>query len=151
MKKSILTVALMVVTCMAFAQKDLVESKSLIGIWQQAQVNKISDGQSKIIKTPIYKVLNADKTFYCFLINNNELNTNISHFGSYEITSDSTFTESVTRHYTSPSMDNSVSQMRFKLLDENTLLMQYYNDANKVWVPEVWLRVTPRKPVTNIN
>jgi len=151
MKKSILTVALMVVTCMAFAQKDLVESKSLIGIWQQAQVNKISDGQSKIIKTPIYKVLNADKTFYCFLINNNELNTNISHFGSYEITSDSTFTESVTRHYTSPSMDNSVSQMRFKLLDENTLLMQYYNSVNKQWVPEIWVRVTPRKPVNSIN
>lgn len=151
MKKSILTVALMVVTCMVFAQKDLIESKSLVGIWQQAQVKKTADGQSTIIKTPIYKVLNADKSFYCFSINNNELNSNISHFGSYNITSDSTFIESVTKHYNSPAMDNSESQMRFKLLDDNTLFMQYYNEANKVWVPEVWMRVIPRKSVTNIN
>ena len=151
MKKSIFIVALMVVTCMAFAQKDLVESKSLIGIWQQAQVQKTADGQSKIIKTAVYKVLNADNTFVFFSISSNVLNTNVSHWGTYNITSDSTYTESVTRHYTSSALDKSVSQMRFKLLDENTLFMQYYNDANKMWIPEVWLRVTPRTPVTNIN
>jgi len=151
MKKSIFTVALMVVTCMAFAQKDLIESKSLVGIWQQAQVRKTTDGQSKIINTAVYKVLNADNSFVFFSISSNELNTNVSHWGTYKITSDSTYTESVTRHYTSPALDKSESQMRFKLLDENTLFMQYYNDANKMWIPEVWLRVTPRTPVTNIN
>jgi len=152
MKKTIVTVALMVITCMAFAQKDLVESKSLVGIWQQAQVNKSPDGQTKIINLTTYKVLNADKTFYCFSINNlNNLNTNIIHWGSYNITSDSTFTESVTKHYAFPALDNSESLMRYKLLDENTLLMQYYNSVNKQWVPEIWVRVTPRKPVTNIN
>lgn len=151
MKKSILTVALMVVTCMAFAQKDLVESKSLVGIWQLAQVKQTADGQSKIINTPSYKILNADKTFVFFSISSNELNTNVSHWGTYNITSDSTYTESVTRHYTSPALDKSESQMRFKLLDENTLFMQYYNDAYKRWIPEVWVRVTPRKSATNIN
>jgi len=151
MKKSIFTVALMVVTCMAFAQKDLIESKSLVGIWQQAQVDN-SNGQAKVVRLTTYKVLNADKTFYCFSINNlNNLNSNVIHFGSYNITSDSTFTESVTKHYAFPALDNSESLMRYKLLDENTLLMQYYNSVNKQWVPEIWVRVTPRKPVNSIN
>ena len=151
MRKSIFIVALMIVTCMAFAQKDLIESKSLVGIWQQARVTQSRDGNVKIVKATVYKVLNADKSFYCISITNNDLTTNVSICGSFKITSDSTYTESVTRHYTSPSMDNSESQMRFKLLDENTLLMQYYNEANKVWIPEIWVRVTPRKSVTNIN
>lgn len=151
MKKSFFTIALLVVTCMAFAQKEFIESKSLVGIWQQAQANQSNDGQIKLIKTPVYKVLNTDNTYVLFSIGSNDLTTNVSHWGTYKITSDSTFTESVTRHYTSPALDKSESQMRFKLLDENALLMEYYNDTNKKWIPELWIRVTPLKPLNNVN
>lgn len=151
MKKLIFTVALMAITGMAFAQKDLVESKSLVGIWQQAQANQSNDGQIKINKQPVYKVLNTDNTFFCFAISSNDLSSTVSHWGTYKITSDSTYTESVTRHYTSSALDKSESQMRFKRLDENTIIMKYYNEANKQWVPELWYRVTPRKPLININ
>lgn len=153
MKNLIFTVALMVITSMTFAQKDLVESKSLVGIWQQAQVDNSSpDGQTKIFNVPTYKVLKEDMTFYCFSINNfNNLNSNVTHWGTYKITSDSTFTESVIKHYAFPDLDNSESLMRYKLLDENTLLMQYYNSVNKQWVPEIWKRVAPRKVVNSIN
>ena len=151
MKKLIFTVALMAITGMAFAQKDLVESKSLVGIWQQAQANQSNDGQLKITKQPVYKVLNTDNTFFCFAISSNDLSSTVSHWGTYKITSDSTYSESVTRHYTSPALDKSESQMRFKLLDENALLMEYYNDANKMWIPELWIRVTPLKPLNKVN
>jgi hypothetical protein len=71
----------------------------------------------------------------------------VVHWGTYKITSDSTFTESVIKHYAFPALDNSESIMRFKLLDDNMLVMKYYNNVNKEWVPEVWKRVTPRKLV----
>lgn len=151
MKKSFFTIALLVVIGMAFAQKEFIESKSLVGIWQLSQANKSADGQIKLIKTPTYKALNTDNTFVMFSIGSNDLTTNVSHWGTYKITSDSTYTESVTRHYTSPALDKSESQMRFKLLDENALLMEYYNDTNKKWIPELWIRVTPLKPLNNVN
>ena len=148
MKKLIFTVALMALTGMAFAQKELVESKSLVGIWQQAQANQSNDGQLKVINLPTYKVIKEDMTYYSFSINNlNNINSNVVHWGTYKITSDSTFTESVIKHYAFPALDNSESIMRFKLLDDNMLVMKYYNNVNKEWVPEVWKRVTPRKLV----
>jgi hypothetical protein len=148
MKKLIFTVALMAITGMAFAQKELVESKSLVGIWQQAQANQSNDGQLKVINLPTYKVIKEDMTYYSFSINNlNNINSNVVHWGTYKITSDSTFTESVIKHYAFPALDNSESIMRFKLLDDNMLVMKYYNNVNKEWVPEVWKRVTPRKLV----
>ena len=148
MKKLVFTIALMALTGMAFAQKDLVESKSLVGIWQQAQVNQSPDGQTKVINLTTYKVIKEDMTYYSFSINNlNNINSNVVHWGTYKITSDSTFTESVIKHYAFPALDNSESIMRFKLLDDNMLVMKYYNNVNKEWVPEVWKRVTPRKLV----
>ncbi|MDD4637020.1 MAG: DUF4488 domain-containing protein [Bacteroidales bacterium] len=151
MKKSLFTIALLVVTCMAFAQKEFIESKSLVGVWQLTQAKKTDDGQTKIVKSPAYKVLNTDNTFIFFSITSNDLSSTVSHWGTYKITSDSTYSESVTRHYTSSALDKSESQMRFKLLDENALLLEYYNDAYKQWIPELWVRVTPRKAVNNIN
>lgn len=145
MKKSIFTVALMVVTCMAFAQKDLIESKSLVGIWQMQGTRNTADGKTQLVRLGNYKVLNTDNTFYAFAITNNDLTTNVSICGSFKITSDSTYTESVIRHYTSPEMNNSESKMRYKFIDKDTLVLEYYNDANKRWIPEVWVRVTPRK------
>lgn len=145
MKKSILTVALMVVTCIAFAQKDLIESKSLVGIWQMQGMRNTEDGKTQLVRLGNYKVLNKDGTFYAFAITNNDLTTNVSICGSFKITSDSTYTESVIAHYTSPEMNNSESKMRYKFIDKDTLVLEYYNNAIKRWIPEVWVRVTPRK------
>lgn len=57
------------------------------------------------------------------------------------MTSDSTFTEKIIKHGQNPSMNGSEDLLRFKMIDDNTIALQYFNSVYKRWIPEVWVRV----------
>jgi len=118
---------------------SMMESKSLLGVWQQAIAGQPSIGKAYIQKIGNYKIMNADNTLYTLFDRGGSLV--IGFYGSYEMTSDSTFTEKIIKHGQNPSMNGSEDLLRFKMIDDNTIALQYFNSVYKRWIPEVWVRV----------
>ncbi len=117
----------------------MMESKSLIGVWQQAIAGQPSIGNAYIQKIGNYKVINADNTMYTLFERGESLV--IGLYGTYEMTSDSTLTEKIIKHGQNPSMSGSESKLRYKMIDDNTMASQYFNSVINVWMPEIWVRV----------
>ena len=113
-------------------------SKSLIGFWRQT-ATFIKDGKKVDFSTPYYKSINTDGTYYTFKAEGNG-NTKIIQYGSYEITTDSTYTEHVVVNRYAPLFNNRDSYIKFNLVDENTLIMAWSLDQQK-WNSEKWTRV----------
>ncbi|GGF78830.1 DUF4488 domain-containing protein [Wenyingzhuangia marina] len=98
-------------------------SKSLVGLWRQT-IPIIKDGKTTNLLTPHYKSINTDGTYYTFNAPGNG-NTKIIQYGSYEITSDNTYIEHVITNSAVPTMSNQDSSIKFKLVDENTLIINW--------------------------
>ena len=133
-----------------FAQEHLAESKSLVGMWRQTIVEKNNKGEIVKEKLPNFKVINADGTFYTFTalntgnINTPETDVSIYMYGTYDITSDSTFTEHVIKNYSVPDFDKSNAELRYKFVpdsDNNLVYMIWKSTVNNEWIPEAWERV----------
>ncbi len=145
MKKTTLKLLLVVIvttfaSCSSSLNKSEVEnmavSESLVGVWRQMSIGL--DGTP--IPTGNYKFLNTDDTFYSMVFWGSFKPSTIMMYGNYEITSDSTYVESIVEHSNSK-MSGTKSLLKYKLLDKNTLLLQYKNDVQNKWIPEIWKRV----------
>lgn len=131
------------------AQQHLPESKSLVGMWRLMQVRESSGGETFHEKLGLFKVINSDGTFYIFMINNDknripELDLVVNSFGTYTITSDSTFTEHVIKNHTVPVFNNSDAELRYKFApgsNNNRVYMIWKSPVNEDWIPEMWERV----------
>lgn len=126
------------------AQKEkthIPASKTIVGIWRQTGVIT-SNGTTIDRLTGNYKVINADKTYYTFVTWPKK--TVIGHYGSYEITSDSTLVESIIKHSMNSNLNGKDQYNKFKLIDENTLEMSWSLN-NKKWFPEKWTRLPSPK------
>ena len=122
-------------------KKHLIESENLVGVWNMTG-GVTTDGGIVNVRTENYKILNADGTFLVYVFNqivNPAMEINL--YGSYSIDSDSTYTEHIVKSRVS-SMSGTKSMMKYKLMGKDRLLIQYYNEAVKVWVPEIWTRVS---------
>lgn len=137
-----------------YAQEHLPESKSLVGIWRQVAMSKNNVGEVVPVKSPIYKVVNADGTFYTFITWGAYSNvpddaaTTINLYGTYAISSDSTFTEHIVKHSGNAQMDNTESELRYKFVpnsENNAVYMMWKNTAVDQWIPELWERVILHK------
>lgn len=134
-----------------FAQEHLAESKSLAGMWRQFVIRKTPQGEFVKIKSGNYKVMNPDGTFYAFVTWGTGKDydpdtdiTSMNMYGTYTVTSDSTFTEHIVRHSANSAMNNSDSDLKYKFLpqsDNNLMVMEYKNSAINRWIPEMWERV----------
>ncbi len=112
----------------------------LVGIWQKVvkgSGNVIGDGIEYMFE---FKVLRGDGTFY----NMNMLDggmTSIRDKGVYQITSDSTYVERITGS-AFDMFKNRDSKMKYRLSpDGQTLYTEWYHDALKLWMPELWMKV----------
>ncbi len=113
---------------------QLLTSTSLVGIWNQA----FPDFKTKKIhRTKNFKFINPDGTFYLMLP------TRISAYGTYEITSENTFTEHIEKHLLNPKMNNTKSELRYKVKTPDLLVIEYKNEVTGKWIPEMWVRVKP--------
>ena len=142
--KNNLAFLLIFVSLLSFAQekKHLVESKDIVGLWRHVIPTKGVNGETKIIYTGNYKVINPDGTFYTFPTTQKGI-PGVIQYGTYKITSDSTLTETITRHFSFPKINNTNSEMKFSIIDNNYLLLSYKNDKifNGKETKEVWVRL----------
>ncbi|MDO3693315.1 DUF4488 domain-containing protein [Wenyingzhuangia sp. chi5] len=119
----------------------IIESKSMVGFWRQTGVT--SNGKTYDRLTSNYKMINDDGSYFTFITW--PKNTSIGHYGSYEITSDSTLTEHIVLHM-NPELNGTDQYTRFKLIDKDTLIMDWSLD-NERWVCEKWTRI----PITKTH
>lgn len=118
-------------------------SKGLVGVWRQSGIMS-REGKIREVNTQNYKVINPDGTFYTFIVWGTirpELPTNIGLYGTYTLDSDSTYSEKIILHSMNPKMNGTSSLLRSKLINENTLLIEYKNEVANIWEQEIWRRV----------
>jgi hypothetical protein len=137
MKKTILLLSLVIVVFALNAQTHIPASKSFVGFWRLA--DGIMHGSSET--TGMFTVNNSDGTFYLFTTSGTDRTyASILQYGAYKMTSDSTCTEQIVKHNSQPAMDGSIFLIKFKLIDDNTMILQWkLGDFN--WVSEKWTRV----------
>ncbi len=126
---------------------SIITSNSLVGIWNQ--VMPIS--KDKILKSGNFKFINPDGTFYLMMVESNDKNafsnlpTSISMYGTYEVTSENTLTEHIRKHLLNPKMTGTQSELKYKMLTDDQLLIKYKNPVTGKWIPELWIRIKPYK------
>lgn len=128
------------------APKHIPESTDLVGFWQQCFLLKNSEGNKILRPSGNYKVINPDGTFYTFMIvpqNNGAVQIPvILQYGTYKIQDDGQFTEHIIKHAMNPSFSNTNSELRYKKIEGDDTIVQEYRNENKVWIPEIWRRVS---------
>jgi hypothetical protein len=151
MKKTFLSLIAVLAVFALTAQNHVPASKSMVGIWRQTGMMS-SSGQLVNVTTGNYKVINPDSTFYTFITwgsDGSNAPTEIGLYGTYKITSDSTCTEHIVKHATSPEMSGIDSSLKFKLVNENTLLVQWKN--GDIWIKESWSRLQMGKSKSKLE
>lgn len=162
-KRFMLLLAVMVfgslVTANAQETKKDGDIKPLLGIWQYVEEVVNTDGNTIYIGKEIYKTISEDKTYFIMAsvdIPIKEANqdkpkmstvTFITQQGEIVMTSDNTYLEYISNHYIAQTMNNTISNLRFRVSETNpNILYVEYNLGNIEtgnWVSEVWLRVLP--------
>ncbi|MFA6401182.1 MAG: DUF4488 domain-containing protein [Salinivirgaceae bacterium] len=137
MKKTILLLCLGFVSCALSAQTHIPASKSFVGIW------RLTDGMihGSNRTTGMFTVNNPDGTFYLFTTSGTDSTfASILQYGTYKLTSDSTCTEQIVKHNSNPSMDGSNFLIKFRFIDENTMISQW-KLGDFPYISEKWSRV----------
>ena len=139
---------LIFVATLGYAQekKHIAESKGLVGFWCQLKPYWEA-GEMELSVTGSYKIINTDGSFYNFLALKNEEKMKggvktVFLYGNYEITSDSTYTEHITRNINSIT-DNTISNGKYRFLSEDMIVVSFKNEkiANGERIWEIWARV----------
>lgn len=136
MKKKLLLLCLLIYSIAFSAQTHVPASKSMVGVWRQTGA-MTNTGELIKVKSGNYKVINPDGTSYTIVTWSNGY-TNIGFYATYTITSDSTCTEHIIKH-NNPAMNGKDSELRFKLTDENSMIVSWKLDNR--WISESWTRL----------
>lgn len=146
MKKLILCLSAILLFATLKAQTNRPAVSELYGTWRQTGVMG-SQGELVDIVSRNYKVVNADSTFRTFIVGNRAdsdpavlQEKHLVMAGKYTVTSDSTLVEHILEHRLNPSMVGQNIDLRFRLVDSDTLYIQW-NDKGK-WIGERWNKVT---------
>lgn len=141
------------------AHAQVKEKNPLAGLWQFMEESTRADGQKAYIGKQIYKTITTDNRYFVMLGINIPLKeansektdmstvTFITQEGEIDMTSDNTYLEYINKHYLDKSLNNTISNLRFKFNEKNpNILYIEYNisgndDGN--WISEVWMRVMP--------
>lgn len=118
-------------------------SNTIVGIWKQTGATNQSTGKLTEVKTGNYKVINADGSYYTFIIWGNDLETShttIAQYGTYEITSKNLLEELIIAHTIHPSLNGKNSTVKFKLLNPQTLMLSWTPNGVE-WLDEKWTRM----------
>ena len=131
----------------------------LVGMWQYVEEVTTAEGGKAYIGKQIFKTITEDNTYFVILGVNipiKEANweesktstlTFISQEGEIEMKEDNTYLEYINKHYLDKSLNNTISNLRYRFSEENrNILYVEYNLSgtdNDNWVSEIWLRVIP--------
>ena len=137
MKKAILLLSIVFVSFALYAQTHIPASKSFVGFW------RLTEGMmhGSIETKGMFTVNNPDGTFYLFTTSGTDSTyASILQYGIYKMTSDSTCTEQIVKHNTNPSMDGRICLIKFRFIDENTMISQW-KLGDLPYFSEKWSRV----------
>lgn len=138
MKKIFLMLLLASIGFVANAQEKSVNSSPLQGIWQQ-EFSVVKDGKMATVPTGVFKIFNKDGSFLIFVIKDKTI---VTVEGTYaENGEKGEYEETVSKHLLTPAMTGTTSKLRYDIKPEGLMIMKYYNDAVKEWVPEFWRRI----------
>jgi hypothetical protein len=137
------------------AESSIIESTSLVGLWQKEGEVTIDDGEGNeltvIQPTNLYKCILPDGNFFLFRAYTNGEQKNVSQielYGTYTLTSDSVYTEVITCHCINPALSGVKSDLHYNMAEKD-LVNVWYNlqlsdgsTGSSEWTPEVWHRVS---------
>ena len=131
----------------------------LFGLWQYADEIVRADGQKIYVGKQIYKTITTDNRYFVILgidiplkeadREKTEISTVtfITQQGDIEMTSENTYLEYINEHFLDKSLNNTISNLKFKFNENNHNIMyvEYNIGGNEEndWVKEVWIRVMP--------
>lgn len=138
MKKIFLLVLFACIGLTANAQKKSANSSKLTGIWQQ-ELTVAKDGKMVTVPTGVFKIFNKDNSFVVFVIKEKTTATVQGTFA--EKGTKGEFEETVSKHLITPAMEGTTSKLRYEIKPDGLMIMKYYNEAVKEWVPEFWRRI----------
>ena len=146
--KMIATVAALLLTASPMTAKEKKNTsknpltEKLTGVWQMCRMLKTGDGEKTILYAPMFKVLNADGTFFNLQQMDDKSPGALFATGTWEVRSEATYAECLTSISTDPSSQGKENIMTFRLTDNDEILHTYYtmpgNGANG---QETWHRV----------
>lgn len=130
----------------------------LVGMWQYVEEVTTADGGKAYIGKQIFKTITEDNRYFVILGVNipiKEANWEesksstlafVTQEGEIEMKEDNTYYEYINNHYLDKSLNNTISNLRYRFSEENkNLLYVEYNlcGTEENWVSEIWLRVIP--------
>ena len=134
------------------------DANPLVGMWQYVEEVTTKDGGKAYIGKQIFKTITEDNTYFVILGVNipikeadwEESKTStlafITQEGEIEMKEDNTYLEYINNHYLDKSLNNTISNLRYRFSEENKniLYVEYnLNGTEENWVSEIWLRVIP--------
>lgn len=135
MNKKIVFALSLLVSLGAYADK-IKNANKLIGIWQQVQQSK---DDHRVVRLPVWKVVEADGSFQTFLIANEQAKCIITNRGEYKVTTDSTVVEYIKGSITDPELVGKSNKIFYKLTDNDTMHITYklpkaLREGHETWV-----------------
>ncbi len=144
---------LMNYTALKAQSKDVMTSTDLVGVWVQTE--EVPLGRE--VCAGAIKVINPDHTFYLIW---NTQGKNFKSFdrrttdkpfiglhGTYKLGKKEgefrSYTEHIIKSALHPSINDTDSELKYKMIDKNTLLLMYHLKETGGVGREVWKRVTP--------
>lgn len=124
------------------AQEQSPKSSPLVGIWQQ-EFSEARDGKMVTVPAGVFKIFNKDNSFMVFVIGEK---AEVTVEGTYaEKGTKGEYEETVSKHLVTPAMVGTSSRLRYEIKPDGLMIMKYYNEAVKEWIPEFWRRIPIEK------
>ena len=146
--KMIATVAALLLTASPMTAKEKKNTsknpltEKLTGVWQMCRMLKTGDGEKTILYAPMFKVLNADGSFFNLQQMDDKSPGALFATGTWEVRSEATYAECLTSISTDPSSQGKENIMTFRLTDNDEILHTYYTmPGNGADGQETWHRV----------
>ena len=118
------------------------QAEKLTGVWQMCMIGKNSDGEQAIIYFPMFKVLNADGTFFNLQQVDDKSPGALFVTGTWEVKSEATYVKSLESISTDVSSQGKDNVITFRLTDNDEILHTYYTmPGNGAEGHETWHRV----------
>ena len=143
----------------AQATKNGPDAGPLVGMWQYVEEVTTKDGGKAYIGKQIFKTITEDNTYFVILGVNipikeadwEESKTStlafITQEGEIEMKEDNTYLEYINNHYLDKSLNNTISNLRYRFSEENKNILYVEYNLNGTdddgWISEIWLRVIP--------
>ena len=128
------------------AKKRREIKSDLVGIWQQVGKMSNEDGKMTIAYNPVLKLIDKDGTFSTMFVFSQQTVGSITQKGTYEITNDSIYTETIREHFIHDIEGSSVTiKYHFADPEKEVLMLEFEDSRTKSLMHELWIRISDRR------